>query len=188
MRNLGKRKLSRVDIYIFASILILLILPICTCKKKNPTTPEPPDPPVEPTYYTVQLKYVRPPGSILRPDLVDKIVGVSVVNPNSSPDHFSFMFMDKTDDYNFNWSEPQQMPDNETSIIYSMWGIDPARWDGRDDSAVVGNTFFARVKETGFEKQLTNVMQNNNPRCPYPGPDARMVQWRLMKDGTIRDD
>ena len=70
-----------------------------------------------------------------------------------------------------------------------MWGTDEGRWDSvHDDTIVVGEIFFVRVKETGFEKQLTNIVQNNYPNNPYKGPNARMVQWRLKRDGTISDN
>jgi len=153
-----------------------------TCK--TGTIPDLPDP-VEPKYYTIQIKYVRPPSSILRPDLAWKSIGVSIYG--YTPLRFSFSLYDRTDDYNFNWSEGQLMPDNENSIIYSMWGNDTGRWNGSDDTVVVGDIFFIRVKETGFEIQLINVMQNNHPSNPYPGPNARMVQWRLKKDGTVAE-
>ena len=152
-----------------------------TCK--TGTIPDLPDP-VEPKYYTIQLKYVRPLGSITRPDLAWKSVDVMVLG--LAPLVFDFSLYDRSDDYNFNWSEDQLMPDNETSIIYSMWGIDEGRWDSvHNDTAVVGDIFFIRVKETGFEMELTNVMQNNHPSNVYPGPNAKMTQFRLMENGTI---
>lgn len=151
---------------------------------KAPTSPELPEP-IEPTYYTIQLKYTRPAGSITRPDQLYKQVAVLI--QGAPPLSFSsgFTSEQRIDDYNYTWSEGKLIPDNETSTIYSMWGLDAARWNGSDDTAVVGDIFFIRVKETGFEKQLTNVVQNNHPNNPYPGPNARMVQWRLKKDGTV---
>ena len=171
----------------FFMLLPLLYMADCESSCKTLTGPDPPGPPPEPKYYTIQIRYVRPPGSILRPDFAWKSVDVNIIG--QAPNVFGILLYDRTDDYNFNWSEPQLIPDNETSLIYSMWGLDTARWDSvHDDTAVVGDIFFVRVKETGFEKQLTNIMQNNNPSNPYKGPNARMVQWRLKRDGTISDN
>jgi len=180
---------SKLKLWKWLFIILPLTISMGPCQFastcKTGTIPDLPDP-VEPKYYTIQLKYVRPLGSITRPDLAWKSVYVGVFG--LAPLVFGFSLYDRSDDYNFNWSEGQLMPDNETSIIYSMWGSDEGRWDSiHDDTTVVGEIFFVRVKETGFEKQLTNVMQNNHPRNPYPGPNARMVQWRLKKDGTVVD-
>ena len=169
---------------IFFLLPLMLYMGECKFGCKTLTGPNPPEPPVEPKYYTIQLKYVRPLGSITRPDLAWKSVDVMVLG--LAPLVFDFSLYDRSDDYNFNWSEDQLMPDNETSIIYSMWGIDEGRWDSvHNDTAVVGDIFFIRVKETGFEMELTNVMQNNHPSNVYPGPNAKMTQFRLMKNGTI---
>ena len=169
---------------------LMLFMSCCFEDCKGPTTPEPPNPPVEPKYFNVQLKYTRPAGSILRPDQLFKFVDVTSSNWGWDPSYyFRFSFEERIDDYHFAWSEYQLIPDNENGSLYSMYGIDQAKWDGiHDDTAVVGEIFFIRVKETGFEKQLTNVVLNTLDCNPYKGSNAKMVLWRLKKDGTITDN
>jgi hypothetical protein len=71
-----------------------------------------------------------------------------------------------------------------------MYGWDDAAWDGvhDEDKSIVGKIFFIRVQETGFEKQLTNVVQAAIPGLARSGPNAKMVLWRLKKDGTVIDN
>jgi hypothetical protein len=170
---------------------LMLFMSCCFEDCKGPTTPEPPNPPVEPKYFHIQLKYTRPAGSILQPDQVEKIVGAEIRGGqcNWGSCDFGFGFIEMIDDYHFAWSEYQLIPDNENGSYYEMYGIDWAKWDGiHDDTIVVGEIFFIRVKETGFEKQLTNVVLNTLPCNPYKGSNAKMVLWRLKKDGTIADN
>jgi len=142
-------------------------------------------PPAERKYFNIQIKYERPPGSILAPDEVDTVVAVTVFEGTNCRNcrRFNFEFWDMIDDYHSDWSEPQLMPDNEDSsnyLIYCMYGQDWARRDGvQNNTIIVGDIFYIRVQETGFTKRLTNIIQ-----IGY----ARKVLWRLLKDGTITDD
>ena len=172
---------------IFFLLPFFLYMSDCDFSCKTNTTPDPPGPPPEPKYYTIQLKYVRP--EIFRFDQVDKLVGVTIRGSCSSgPCRFGFSLINKINNYEFEWSdETQVIPDNENGVLYSMYGVDAARLNGSDDTAVVGDIFFLRVKETGFEIRLVNLMPCRTDICPYPGPSAKMVQWRLKRDGTITE-
>ncbi len=174
---------KRVFLSAFISLVLLFSLFGC---KGSPTTPNPPPPPPQKKHFQVQFRYTRPAGSILRPDLVDTDVGVAIcANLDPSP---GISLWERSDDYNFIWSEYYDIPENEDDAIYSMYGLDAARYDGVDMSTIsVGEMFFVRVKETGVETQLTNVQPNNTACLPhtYQGPNAKMVQWRLNKNGSV---
>jgi len=170
---------------VFLILLLAFYLNACEKTCKSVTGPNPPEPPVEPKNFTIQVKYVRPLGSILQPDLVDKVGSAIIVGQSYS---YDFLLITKLDDYHFE-SKFDSLPDNENGPLYSIYTVDAARWDRlHDDTAVVGDAFFILVKETGFEKQLTNVVANNLPACPYKGPDAKMALFRLKKDGKISDN
>ncbi|MBU4285111.1 hypothetical protein KKI21_02700 [Patescibacteria group bacterium] len=174
---------------IFAVLFFVFFVTACY---KSPIEP-PDDPPVERKYFHIQIKYERPAGSILSPDQLFKGVGATVFADISCwGDEWNFGFgypdQERIDDYHFPWSEPQLIPDNENGQIYSMYGRDIARWNGTDDTIIVGDIFFIRVQETGFEKKLTNIVQNSILCNPYKGPNSKMVLFRLKKNGTITDD
>lgn len=172
---------KRVFLSAFISLVFLLSLFAC---QGSPTTPNPPPPPPEKKHFQVQFRYTRPAGSIRQPDLVDRQIDV-VICANLDPDPAISLY-ELIDDYNFNWSEYYDIPENENDAIYSMDGLDAARYDGTDKSTmIVGEMFFVRVKETGVETQLTNVQPNTNACNLHPGPNAKMVQWRLNKDGSV---
>lgn len=160
----------------------LMVFAIC-CFVGCPHPPSPPPPPIEPVYFHIQIKYTRPAGSVFFPEQLRK--GASAIL-----EKLYFDFDERTDDYHFVWSEPQVMQDNENDALYWMYGCDPARCDGIlfSDKGIVGDIFFIRVQETGFEIQLTNIRQNNVPVCPYKGPNAKMVLWRLNRNGTVANN
>jgi hypothetical protein len=139
-------------------------------------------PPEEIIYYTIILKYTRP--EILQADLVNKPVYVDLRrSPNSD---FGLFRLGKIDDYHYE-VEVQKIGGTKKGIEYIMWGIDIARWDGIDEGTiVVGDIFTVSVKETGFQKQLMNVRQNNLTTGRYATPKAKMVCW-TMHEGTISD-
>lgn len=172
---------------VFLIGFLLLFMISCFKDCDNPTSPDPIKPP-EPKYFNVQVQYTRPAGSILQPDQVGNKVFINIEG-RCNWGYCSWDFFPKMiDDYHSEWSTWEMIPDNEDGSLYCMWGIDEARWDGiHKDTKCVGNIFFIRVKETGFEKQLTNVVPNTVPGNAYGGPNARIVLWRLRKDGTVAD-
>ena len=179
-----RRRTMKKRVFLSAFISLAFLLGLFGCQG-SPTTPNPPPPPPQKTHFQVQFRYTRPAGSILNPDRIDTTVGISICGLSPDP---GIGVYELIDDYNFNWSGYYDIPENENDAIYSMYGIDGARYDGVDDSTgVVGEMFFVRVKETGVETQLTNVQPNNTACLPhtYQGPNAKMVQWRLNKNGSV---
>lgn len=171
--------------------LFIILSIVCHehCKEPTSTTTRPS--PEEPTYYSIQIKYVRPPSSILQYKEVNstpKVVSGGQCYWGKCS--FSFKLDGKQiDDYNFNWSNAESVPDNETGEPYYLFAFDYARgetWES--DTIAVGDIFYMRVIETGFEKQLTNIVYNDHVGGATAGPNNKMALWRLMKDGTIRDE
>lgn len=161
-------------------VFVLFNLSAC---KSAPTAPAPPDPVL--VYYTVQIIYIRPAGSILRSERIEDGFPAPISHNCWDPIDFHLV---KIDNYRYE-SELQPIPDNEGRSLYDLWLVDPARWDGvHEDTGVVGDIFKIRVKETGVEKQLLNIKKNILMCNPYKGPNARMAYFRLMKNGTIQDE
>lgn len=158
----------------------IMFYPSC---KGTPTTPDPPDPPKK--YFNIQIIYIRPFGSILRPELKDVIILAFI--DNHCYDRVEFD-LKRIDDYHFE-SEFESVADNEDGPLYTLWGSDMARDDFSSGGlSVVGDIFILRVKETGLEKQLFNIQQNPLWCAANRGPNSKMALFRLKKDGTITDE
>ncbi|MCX6565071.1 MAG: hypothetical protein NTW38_01375 [Candidatus Aminicenantes bacterium] len=160
-------------------LLVLLMMSMMLVSCDNLTTR--PDPVF--AYYTIQVFYTRP--VITNWASVDETVGIILQGPSSA-----VVFLEVgADKYNLLVGEFEEpIADSEEYGFYTIYGLDCARLVGtQDDTAVVGDIFILRVKETGFQKRLTNIQNNTIEGNPYRGPNAKMALFRLMKDGTIQD-
>ena len=171
-------------------LIFLLGVTMCllfqTCNSPNSTAP--PETP-ESKYFHVQVQYTRTQIRQSNPDWLDAVWVDVYGRCNWGYCSFGWLLGEMIDDYHFAWSALEVIPDNEDGPLYSMIGTDRARWDGvHDDTMIVGEIFRVRVQETGFEKQLTNVVQADIPGLANNGPNARMVLFRLKKDGTVIDN
>jgi hypothetical protein len=79
---------------------------------------------------------------------------------------------------------------------HTLYAMDPKRWEEteRESSGLtwgiphtVGDIFILRNKQTGFEKQLFLIVDNDNPNIPSEYK-AKMAQFRVLSDGTIVDE
>ncbi|HUT96010.1 MAG TPA: hypothetical protein VMW82_00345 [Candidatus Paceibacterota bacterium] len=180
-----KKKFCLIGLFLFFAFFT-------TACYKNPDNPEPPA--KKKKWWTLQLKYTRPPGSILYPDMLDRLVAAdffAATDWGNSSIVFMFLPWERIDDYHWSWSEPQSVPDNEDGPLFAMTGMDWARWDGdlnHMDMTIVGARFFVRVMETGFEKELLNVVPSTRRNITNHGPNSMMVLFRLLKNGTITDN
>jgi hypothetical protein len=93
--------------------------------------------------------------------------------------------MDRKDDYHFEKQFSGILETESYSNLYYIYGLDKARWDGTDDTVIVGDRFVLTVVETGFSLELTNLVQNNLESNPVRGPNAKMAIWCLKRNGTL---
>jgi hypothetical protein len=167
---------------IFGILFFVAALFSASCD--SPMKPDPPKPDEPHVFYTLEFLYTRP--EILCWERVDLTVSVSLRGMLGTGTSLKV----GNDKYNLPGGFQQPIPDNENNgLLYEMWAYDWAKWDGvNDDKKIAGAIFVLRVKETGFTKELKNIQPNRRAENPCQGPYAKLALFRLMKDGTIRDE
>ncbi|MCX6565070.1 MAG: hypothetical protein NTW38_01370 [Candidatus Aminicenantes bacterium] len=157
-------------------VLLMMSMMLVSCD----SFPARPDPVF--AYYTIQVFYTRP----VITDWASVDTSVCILLQGTSSVAVGLKV--GTDKYNLVGEFEEPIADSEEYGFYTIYGLDWAREVGtQSDTAVVGDIFVLRVKETGFKKQLTNIQNNTIEGNPYRGPNAKMALFRLMKDGTIQD-
>ncbi|MGA2094001.1 MAG: hypothetical protein ABSF88_04920 [Candidatus Aminicenantales bacterium] len=158
-------------------LMILAVLMIAVCDKA-PTTPQPPEPA---SYYTLKFTYTR----------------VEVKNVNNLPNTPTVFFdlygggnrdfvydFTRIDNYNFE----SRFSKKYAAGTYCILADDRARYDGVDrGTELVGCKFVITVVETGFTKELTNIMVNTMQGFAIATSASTMSRLMLQKDGTFVD-
>jgi hypothetical protein len=169
----------------FALFLLAMVFSLTACY--DPNKPDPPKPDEPHVFYTLEVFYTRP--EILCWERVNYPVSASLLGMLGTGCKLSYAG-NGADKYNLVGEFQQPIPDNENNgLMYEIWVHDWAKWDGvNNDTRIAGAIFVLRVKETGFTKELKNIQPNRQAGNPYQGPNAKLALFRLMKDGTIRDE
>ena len=137
--------------FVLLMMIVLSVLLQFACLGKvgeSPTGPsDPTDPPFVEKRYTVKVEYIR--VDVKRPDLMWKVVGVTMHDNNLGKSVFSDLIT-KKDDYHYEETYSDILETESYNSCYYIYGVDPSRWDGADNSsAVVGDRFIVTVIETG---------------------------------------
>jgi hypothetical protein len=157
--------------------------------------PEPPDPPEQVEYYDYTVTYIRPQGSIVRPEQMDPVVFVVQYKNEVRP----IPNLTKVNDYEFTGSlgpMPTHLKKEGTLPPNYIYVVDAKRWIdmwnegafvlwGRPQS--VGDIFKLKNNKTGAELTLTNIVANIlNPTWPIQC-EPKMAQFWTIKGGTIHN-
>ena len=122
----------------------------------GPTDPDDPTkPPFEEKRYTVKIEYNR--VDVKRPDLMWKVPAVTIFDRNVEKPLFTEL-MAKKDDYHYEKQFSNVLETESYSNCYYIYGNDPSRWDGTNDTVIVGDRFILIVVETGSILELTNIV------------------------------
>lgn len=155
----------------------------------GPENPYDPNDPAdgEPKYYDLEVTYIR--TEILNPSrIMGPIVPVLYLITKTGTNRITYITLTKKTDYKF-IGEFTQISSNGSETYYVFHTMDMARYDGSNmDSAIVGDRYIIRVKQTNSQEELKNIRKNTFPFNPYPGEKAKIACFILTKDGTIISD
>jgi len=178
----------KFKIFFFLS-LFTLYMADCKYSCKTMTPDEPP-----PTLkrYTYELKYERPLGSIVRLDEIDPRIVTITVDHSGADRKVIDVSIEKQSDYLFTGHVRTQIAEGSKLGIDV---VDTKRWrdkivsDGRTwgNPHSVGDIFTLKCVETGFEKQLLKIVDNQFSALP-PGFEAKKAACTTQSDGSIIDE
>jgi hypothetical protein len=139
---------------VLLTLSLLLFLSFC---QKSPESPDKPEP--EPAkYYDLEVTYIR--TEILYPKHINFPIGPGLyLIHEAGTKRIASITLTKVNEYKFT-GEFSQIFNNGSENYYALHTMDSARWDGSDGSSIVGDKFFIKVKQTGFEKELKDIRKN----------------------------
>ena len=164
-----------------ATVLMMLLMACENCK--SPSGPSDPTTPIEEKRYTIKAEYIRP-NNVARPDLMWMGVWAMIADRNTGL-NLAIDQMAKEDDYHYEKQFSGILETESYGNLYYIYGSDAARWNGTDDTTIVGDRFILTVIETGSFLELIVTVQNNLEQNPAKGLNARMAPWCLKRDGTL---
>lgn len=171
-------------------MLLFMACEITDCRGGFGPDPIPPDPNGtngEPKDYDLEVTYIR--TEILNSSWVTgPIAPVLYLITKAGSKRITYIALDQKTDYKFTGEFPN-ISSNGSETYYVFHTVDMARYDGSDmGSAVVGDRFIIKVKQTNFQTELKNIRRNGLQSNPYPTEKAKMPCFILTKEGTIISD
>jgi len=183
-------KFKNLCLIVFAIILIFYFSSACGVVGGNPDGPDDTE---KVEYYSYTVTYMRPPGSIVRPERAEPIAFI-VQNKNGAPSNLA---LTKVSDYEFTGtilSLPTHLKKDKALLPNYIYVVDAQRWIdiwaedngqmwGRPYS--VGDIFKLKNNTTGAELILNNIVPNPIllPVCPS-GCNPLAAQFWTIKGGT----
>ncbi|TFH50483.1 MAG: hypothetical protein E4H01_02260 [Lysobacterales bacterium] len=182
-------KKLNVCLIVFAIIAMVVMFTACV----GLTGPEPPDPNEQVEYYDYTVTYIRPQGSIVRPEMADPPDFVAQYKNEVRP----IPRLTKINDYEFTGTlvgMPTHLKGDSGLPPNYIYVVDPRRWVdmfvdvwtwGRPHS--VGDIFKLKNNKTGAELTLTNIVTNTlNLSWPVQC-NPKAAQFWTIKGGTIHN-
>lgn len=188
---MGKGKIS---IVLSVAIYLILLFLLPACKDWNPTASNPEQPDV--TYYTYEIKYERPAGSIIDNEWGDPGEVLLEVKTPWGKVQTPTPALKKLSDYSFIATSPKIAAKSSVKV----WVCDPKRWKETTQQSngqiwgnphTVGDIFTLRCIETGFQKRLLKIEDYEEAihDIGFPaGYEAKRASCKIQADGTITDE
>ena len=174
---------------------ILVISFFSACSNGSPTGPDGPDDNEVVEHYDYTVTYIRPPGSIVRPEMSDPIMFTTQDKNGNRPN----LNLTKVTDYEFTGTivgvpthlkKDKALPPNYICVVdakrwVDMW-TDGTLWWGVPHS--VGDIFKLKNNTTGAELILNNIVVPN-PMAPSWSAqcEAKAAQFWTIKGGAIKN-
>ena len=172
------------------SFLIGIMFFLCVCSN-SPTSTDDSDNSNLPTMYDFEITYKRP--SIACPEEQDCSGPILKISGRTER---KLYWTEEIDEYTFVTEVNSLAVSRSEDKSHTIYAMDPKRWEEIIKLSsgqrwgiphTLGDIFIFRNKQTGFEKQLFLIVDNDNPNIPSEYK-AKMAQFRLLRDGIIIDE
>ena len=176
---------------VFFLLPFLLYMAECDFSCKTLTTPDPIDPnPPEVKYYTYEILYERPLGSLIdeSSDPLDVCLEIHEKGGGLRGPYYIFT---KLSDYAFIATSREIAAES----LVKIWTLDKGRWKERTGETgliwgnphTVGDIFTLKCVQTGFQKKLLKIEDYRMSNMPV-GYEAYRASCKIQLDGTITDE
>jgi len=185
-------KKLRIGLTIFYLVSLIFFF---ACNSNAPTGPDDPNDNEVVEHYDYTIIYIRPPGSIVRPEMSDPLMFTAQykngVRPTSN--------LTKVNDYEFTGTlvgVPTHLKKEATLLPNYIYVVDAKRWIDMWDNGYgllwgrphsIGDIFKLKNNKTGAELILNNIVANIlNPTWP-PQCEPKAAQFWTIKGGLIKN-
>ena len=175
----------------FAICVMTGLVLTCCGGSTTPDDGKDPDPTEPVEYYDYAVTYVRPEGSIVRPEEADPLI----FNISFKNNTLSMPYLAKVNDYEFAGTILRLPTHRRTEgdlLPNRIYVVDKKRWVSTvlygsivyGKPHTVGNTFKLKNLTTGVEVVLTNITVNTLFSCPVYC-DEQMAKFWTLRGGEI---
>ena len=157
-------------------MIVLMAFFAAGCGMVGPTDPDKPDPkpPFVEKRYTVKVEYIR--VDVKRPDLMWRLVGLTIYDPNLQKSLVTDL-MTKKDDYHSEMTCSDTLETESYNSYYCIFGKDAARLGETDDTCIVGDRFILTTfNEDGSIISTLELNQYRLEQCPHQSLQGSQCQ------------